>query len=129
MIIGIVNEYIEAIIRLVVHGPKGHEQELDAVVDTGFDGSLSLPPAIITALGLPYRQRGRAILANGSEAVFNIHEATVDWDGQLRRIKVDDADADPLVGMDLLYGYELKIDVVEGGGVIINLLPKPKAVA
>jgi len=31
--------------------------------------------------------------------------------------------------MDLLYGYELKIEVVEGGSVIINLLSKPQAVA
>jgi len=129
MIIGIVNEYVEAIIRLVVLGSKGHEQEVDVVVDTGFDGSLSLPPAIIAALGLTYRQRGRAILADGSETVFNIYEGIVNWDGQPRRIKVDDADADPLLGMELLYGYELKIEVVEGGSVIINLLSKPKAVA
>jgi len=74
MIIGFVNKYVEAIIRLVGLGSKGHEQEVDVVVDTGFDGSLSLPPAIVAALGLTYRQRGRAILADGSETVFNIYE-------------------------------------------------------
>jgi clan AA aspartic protease len=129
MIIGMVNGYCEAIISLVVAGPKESEQEVDAVVDTGFDGSLSLPPTIITALDLPYRQRGRAILADGSETLFNIYEATVNWDGQPRRIKVDDADTDPLAGMELLYGHKLEIAVVEGGSVIINVLPKFKAVA
>lgn len=129
MIIGMVNEYCEAMISLVVSGPKEFAQEVDAVVDTGFDGSLSLPPTIIKALGLPYRQRGRAILADGSETLFNIYEATVNWDGQSRRIKVDDADTDPLAGMALLYGHELKIAVVEGGSVMINVLPKFKAMA
>jgi predicted aspartyl protease len=80
-------------------------------------------------LGLPFRRRGRAILADGSETIFDIYEATVTWDGQARRISVDDANTDPLIGMGLLYGYELKIEVVDGGTVIINLLSKNKAMA
>jgi predicted aspartyl protease len=54
------------------------------------------------------------LLADGSESVFDIYEATLMWGGALRRIAVDAADTDPLLGMALLYHYELTVQVVEG---------------
>jgi clan AA aspartic protease len=106
-----------------VRGPTGQEQEIEAVIDTGFDGALSLPLADITALGLPWRRRGRALLADGTESVFDIYEATIVWHGIPRRVAVDAADIDPLVGMRLLNGYELTIQAVVGGQVRITALP------
>lgn len=123
MMTGVVNAYLEALVRLTVRGPGGQEQEIEPVIDTGFDGALSLPPTRIDALGLPWRRRGRALLADGSESVFDIYEATIMWDGAPRRIAVDAADTDPLLGMALLYRYELTLQVVEGGRVIIQALP------
>jgi clan AA aspartic protease len=123
MIIGVVTPFYEATIRLTVRGPTGQEQAIEAVIDTGFDGALSLPLADITALGLPWRRRGRALLADGTESVFDIYEATVIWDGRPRRVAVDAADVDPLVGMRLLHGYELTIQAVVGGQVRITALP------
>jgi predicted aspartyl protease len=70
----------EAVIRLAVRGPAGQEQQIEAVVDTGFDGWFSLPPALIALLGLPWRRRGRAMLADGSESVFDMYEGTLAWD-------------------------------------------------
>ena len=70
MITGVVTANREAIIRLAVRGPAGVEQQIEAVVDTGFDGWLSLAPALIALLGWPWRRRGRALLADGSECVF-----------------------------------------------------------
>ena len=58
MITGTVNSTREAILRLTVRDATGHEYELDAVLDTGFDGWLSLPPGFILALGLQ-RQHSR----------------------------------------------------------------------
>ena len=46
------------------------------------------------------------------------------WDGKPRRIAVDEADIDPLVGMSLLYGYELIVQAIQGGTVIIQPLPQ-----
>jgi clan AA aspartic protease len=123
MITGMVSLYREALVRVTVRGPGGQEQEIEAVIDTGFDGSLTLPLAHIVSLGLPWRRRGRALLADGSESLFDIYEATVVWDGTPRRVAVDAADTDPLIGMSLLYGYELTIQAVEGGQVIIRALP------
>jgi clan AA aspartic protease len=123
MISGIVTSDREAMILLFVHGPAGQVEEIPAVIDTGFDGSLSLPSATIARLGLAWRRRGRALLADGSESVFDIHEAVVMWDGTPLRIAVDAADMIPLVGMSLLDGHELTIQVRSNGKVTIEPLP------
>ena len=41
------------------------------------------------------RRRGRAMLADGSDSVFDIYEAVVTWDGGSRRIAVDEVECDP----------------------------------
>ena len=123
MITGIVTPTREAVINLAVHGPMGQVQEIQAVIDTGFDGSLTLPSDLIIALGLPWRRRGRALLADGSENVFDIYEATTLWDSTPRRVSVDEVDMVPLVGMSLLYGSELTVQIVEGGNVLIKPFP------
>jgi clan AA aspartic protease len=127
MIAGVVTEHRQALIRLAVRGPTGQEQEIEAIIDTGFDGCLSLPSSIIVLLNLPWRQRGRALLADGSEAVFDIYEGTVLWDGQVRRIPVHEAETTPLIGMSLLQGYELTIEVHPGGRVTLRALAQPKS--
>ena len=123
MISGIVTTNREAVIRLIVSGPQGQTQEVDAIIDTGFDGFLTLPSGLIAALSLPWRRRGRAMLADGSDSLFDVHEATVVWDGTPRRIAVDSVDIDPLIGMTLLDGHELTIQVAVGGRVTILPLP------
>ena len=83
MITGVVTANREAVIRLAARGPADQEQEIEAVVDTGFDGWFSLPSALIAQLELQWRRRGRALLADGSECVFDIYEGMVLWDGRL----------------------------------------------
>jgi clan AA aspartic protease len=116
MITGIVRDF-EPIIPLSVLGSDGKVYTQDAIVDTGFDGWLSLPPGLIAQLNLIWKRRGRAILGDGSECVFNVYEANVVWDGTLLTIPVDEADSEPLVGMSLMEGYQLKVQVFEGGYV------------
>lgn len=123
MIAGIVTAYREAVIPVTVRGFEEQEQDVEAVIDTGFDGWLTLPALQIATLRLPWRRRGRAMLADGNEALFDVYEATVIWDGRLRRIAVDCVDSDPLVGMSLLDGHELTVQVIDGGRVGIKALP------
>ena len=127
MISGVVTDDRQAVIHLTVRGPAGQAQEIEAIIDTGFDGSLSLPSATVIQLGLPWRQRGRALLADGSESVFDIYEATVDWDGEARRVAVDEAETVPLIGMALLEGYELIVQVQRGGNVTVRALHQAKS--
>lgn len=127
MITGVVTADREAIIPLTVRGPADVELAVEAVIDTGFDGYLSLPTALIRRLGLPWRQRGRALLADGSDSVFDIYEGTVIWDGQPLRVPVDQTETAPLVGMSLLWEYELVTKVRLRGSVSITKLPEAQS--
>ena len=123
MITGMVNINHEAIIQLVAIGPQGHQQEIDAVIDTGFTGFLTMPPPLVAALGLSWLCRQPGILADGRVEFFDVYVATVIWDGQPRTVEVEVADTEPLVGMSLLDCHTLRIDVLSGGVVTITALP------
>lgn len=113
----------EARIRLKVIGKRGREQEIEAVIDSGYSGALTLPPALIAALGLRWQSVDRATLADGSTCVFQVYVGKLAWDGKVRRVLVDEAATEPLVGMRLLRGHELKIHVRARGKVTIRRLP------
>ncbi|MUL36656.1 clan AA aspartic protease [Gloeocapsopsis dulcis] len=117
MITGFVNVEFEPIIPLSIRRADGKVFTQDAIVDIGFNGWLSLPPDLITQLNLTWKRRGRAILGDGSKCVFDVYEAVVIWDGTPITIRVDEADSKLLVGMSLMEGYQLTIQVFEGGQV------------
>ncbi len=119
MIAGVVRDF-EPIIPLSVCGSDSKVYTQDAIVDIGFDGWLSLPSDLIAQLNLRWKRRGRAILGDGSECVFNVYEAIVVWDGDPLTIPVDEADSDPLIGMSLMEGYQLTVQVFEGGLVELS---------
>ena len=122
MMFGVVNNHCEAIIKVAVGRIGFPKITVDAVIDTGFTSFLSLPLSIITELALPWYYRDMGTLGDGSEVVFEVYKAAVIWDGQNQIIDVVASDADPLVGMSLLYGFKLQIEAVEGGVVTIEVL-------
>jgi clan AA aspartic protease len=122
MMQGFVNQNCEAIIKLAVGHGNARKQMIDAVIDTGFTGFLSLPLSIITSLGLPWYFRDFGTLGDGSEIIFEMYKATVIWDGQNQIIDVAASETEPLVGMSLLYGFKISIEAIEGGIVTIEAL-------
>jgi clan AA aspartic protease len=125
MITGLVTAEREAVVQLKMLGLHGQIQEIQVVIDTGFTGWLTLPPSLITLLGLPWLTRGQALLANGQTETFDVYVATLSWDGQPLRVMVDEADTDPLLGMSLLQGYDLCIQNLQGGVVTIQRIATP----
>lgn len=123
MLTGVVNINREAIIRLAVAGPSGQQYDIEAIVDTGFTGFLTVPPARIATLNLSWLSRQPGVLADGSIDAFDVFVASVMWDGRLRTVEVESADTEPLVGMSLLDRHSLHIDVVRGGIVNISAIP------
>src|SRR5437867_283682 len=114
------NEIYERQVRpQVEEGNEGKivEHDIEAVSDTGFTGFLTLPATLIALLGLAWHGREQAFLGDGSMQVFDVYAATVIWDGQARTVEADAADTDPLVGMGLIYGHELRIRAVDGGEI------------
>jgi clan AA aspartic protease len=123
MMRGVVNARHEAVVRLRVRGPGGVESDVDAIVDSGFTASLTLPVTSVTALGLVRQSGGTAVLADGSVRQFDICAAEVAWDGTWRAVLVSAVGNEPLLGMRLLTGHKLVIEVVSGG--LVEILPLP----
>jgi clan AA aspartic protease len=123
MITGTVNARYEIVIKLPVRDSAGQEQEVEAVLDSGFTGALTLPPALIAHLGLPWRSNSNAILANGKVEQLAIHAATIIWDGTPRPILIQAIDNVPLLGMALLVGHDLRARIEVGGLVQIEAMP------
>ena len=123
MIRGVVNTRLEAVVRLRVRGPGGIEADMDAIIDSGFSASLTLPAATTTALGLARHSGSGALLADGSFRQFDLCAAEVEWDGKWRSVLVSAVGNETLLGMHLLAKHKLGIDVVPGG--IVEILPLP----
>ena len=122
MIHRVVNLRREATLPVVIGNSTGQREVIDTVIDTGFDGFLSLPSEIIVRLGLPWTISNPATLGDGSEVLFDFYTGTVIWDGQYRTIDIAESETEPLLGMAILYGYRLQVDNVEGGIVKIEAL-------
>lgn len=122
MMHGIVNRNCEATIRLVVGNTSSQRQTIDALIDTGFTGFLTLPLSVITSINLRLYRREAGTLGDGSTCIFDVYRGLVIWDGEFREVDINASEADPLVGMSLLYGYRIQLDVIEGGTVTIQSL-------
>ena len=120
MIEGAVNAAHEAVIGLLVRGPSGRTRDVRAVVDTGFSRFLTLPPSMVTELGLTFTGVDRVYLADGSEVTLDIHAVTVLGDGRPKDVAAYVADTTPLLGMSLLGGHSLYMEVEDGGRVVIE---------
>lgn len=122
MLQGFVGRNREATIRFVVGSGDGKRQTIDALVDTGFTGYLTLPSPIIKKLGLQLYMRETVTLGDGNDCDFDVHRGLVIWDGEFRLIDINASEASPLLGMGLLYGYRIQIDAIDGGLVTITRL-------
>ena len=119
---GAVHDRLEAIISLRLRGPAGTELEVDAVVDSGYTASLTLPDPIVLTLELILHSESEAVMADGSLRSVDVYAAEVFWDGVWRQILISSGGGEALLGMRLLEGYELRIGVEVGGPVKITLL-------
>ncbi len=120
MRIGEVTEAGDPVARLTVRGSRGNEREISAVLDTGFNGFLALSPHLIERLALePLDTRVPVVLASGEERLLETYEATALLGEKPRNIVVVEA-GEPLVGMALLWGFELHIECWERGQVEVQ---------
>jgi clan AA aspartic protease len=119
MMQGFINQSCEAVLPIVIKHNTTTEL-VDAVIDTGFSGFLTLPAEIIAALDLTWKGRDKATLGDGTRCIFDVYIATVIWDGQYREIDINESETNPLIGMKLLRGYDLRMRIIEGGTVVIE---------
>jgi clan AA aspartic protease len=68
--------------------PNGLRVPIEFVIDTGFTGELCLPSEAVSLMGLTFRHDTQANLADNSEVLLSLHEATVFWDGVEREVRI-----------------------------------------
>ena len=110
------------LIPLVVRGRDGGLRRYQAVLDTGFTGTVALPAPDVQRLGLSNPQTEHVTFANGESGNCDVYFADVLWDGEEQPAKIYAIGEDPLVGMALLRGSRVEMDVVEGGAVLVEPL-------
>ena len=89
--------------------------EIQAWIDTGFNGDLVLPQQRIDDLALPQSGTVMGILADGSEIALDQYLCWVDWFGEQFDLEVIANEGEyPLLGVGLLAGHDLHINYRSG---------------
>src|SRR5262249_1070786 len=107
MIAGSVTAQRETRVRLIILDMAHQPPDVDAVIDTGFNGFLTLPRALVQTLQLPLAGNRRVTLGDGSTVVLDLYLATIVWDTQPREVLVLAAEGGSLMGMAILYGHRV----------------------
>jgi clan AA aspartic protease len=122
MITGRVTPQREATFSLTVIAPDDRERQVGVVLDTGFNGYLTLSSGVVWALRLPLAGNRRVTLGDGSAVVLDMYMGRVRWHEHEREILILQADGDPVGGMALLDGNRVTLDVVDDGDLLIEPL-------
>lgn len=120
---GEVNARSEAVLRLRLRGPSGTVAEVDAVIDTGYTGTLTLPTPVAESLGLTRGVGGQAVLADGTSRRFDTFATEVEWGGRWRGVEAYALGNEVLIGMRFSAGHGLRVGVVDRGTVEVTALP------
>lgn len=106
---GSVNAQLEAWLR--VRTTSG--EEVECLVDTGFDGSLLLSRSEAARLKLTILGRVPIIGVGRARSIADIAELKIEWLGQTRAVEVIISDGDDsLLGTGILDGSRLLIDYI-----------------
>jgi clan AA aspartic protease len=106
---------------VAIHGENASPMRIvEFVVDTGFEGALTLPRQVIADLQLSFLTDLKAHLADGSQIQTDVYLARVEWAGEEKEIAVLELEGQPLLGTALLQGCDIAIHFDEGGLVSIT---------
>lgn len=104
---------------ITVVGPKG-EKTLTVIIDTGFDGFLSVPSSLLLEVGLPgsITVTGTAVLADNRSISVQLCLATIrlDREEQAGMCIIASPTGDAFVGISFLLAFHKKliVDVTNG---------------
>ncbi len=123
MITGTVTDDREIVIQLQALAADQSLVSFEAVVDTGFNGFLTLPIDVLNTLEASAAGTRRAELGDGNLVEMDVYFVKVKWRDEERELLALQADTTPLVGMSLLWGSRVVFDAQDGGAVRIDTIP------
>ena len=113
----------ELVMPLRVLDANEHVHRVEANIDTGFNGHLTLPPDVTRLLGLIRAKPVDLTMANDETGTFPSYHGMVFWQGQHRPIEIIETEGTPLIGTALLWGSLLTAEMADNGAVTIGVLP------
>lgn len=116
---------LEARITIDIAGDDRLFRSVEAIIDTGFTGALSLPESAAHELGLRSARAERVTLADGRSIRANVHAARILWHGQPLDARVQTLGSYPIIGTAVLANCRLTIDWLDGGEVFIEERTSP----
>ena len=122
MIRGEVRPNRRAMLAVELRAADGQFQSFDFILDTGFDGGLSLPAPILRGLDAAPAGEHRFELADGSRTTAYIWAAIVRWDDATRPVMIMESAGEPLLGMELLWQSRITLETRAYGPVLIEPL-------
>ena len=111
------------VIRLEVLDGLGRLVPVAAVLDTGFNGDVSLPIPTIRRLQLRPMGQRRFTLADGEVSVMNTYLGRANWHEEPLEVIIVESQGTAMVGMNLLWGSRITIEARENGDILIDKLP------
>lgn len=96
---------------------------VEFIVDTAFDGALTLPSALLERLDVaPATDRRLVRLADGTRGRAIAYEISLTWTGEPQLVEVLELENNPLLGIELLSENLVQIEMTDGGTVEISPL-------
>lgn len=118
MIVGQVRDYLPRV-TLDLPGASG-PFPVEFIVDTGFEGDLTLPLNVLQRLEAEPLFLSLRSLADGTLRECPVYRFVMDWGDEARTVEVIGLEHNPLLGVLLLEGCHLDLDFSEGAEVIIE---------
>ena len=116
--------------RVIVEIPlllsNGGAFDVAHILDTGFEGMLTLPPETVAGLKLPYSHPMKMTLPDGRQEWFDVHLLVIAWHGAMQTVgamRTVDAlaiNGERLLGTTLLEDSIVSVDFTENGVVTIT---------
>lgn len=94
---------------------------VEFIVDTGFDGDLSLPSTLLGQLDVQPLFLSLRAFGDGSLRECPVYRLDWEWNGEPRTVEILVLEHNPLLGTTLLDGCQLHVEMMEGGEVLIEL--------
>jgi predicted aspartyl protease len=96
--------------------------EVEFIVDTGFEGGLTLPESLIAHLDVSVQERRAIKLAGGLRQRCYSYEFVLEWEEERQVVEVLTLEGSPLLGNDIWKEHSLQAENMDGGEVFFEPL-------
>jgi predicted aspartyl protease len=107
-------------LELMLPLSQGGHKSIEFIVDTGFEADIALSPVLLMGIDASYVGEFPFALADFTYRTRPVYSVLVEWQGEPRVAEIVAFEGNPLVGVGLLRGCLLEMEMEEGGEISIS---------